>query len=320
MAHPLFPSRGDGPSPAELERAARRLLVRSRREAAGALVGGYRSAFRGGGIEFEESRPYVAGDDVRTIDWNILARTGQPYVKRFREERDQTVLLVVDVSGSMAFASAGRSKAAAAIHAAALVCAAAMRAGDRVGLMTFGEALRREVEPSRGEGHAWLLLRELLAASASVGGGTDLAAVLRRIRSGHRRRAVVFLFSDFADGRLFGEAGAASPGRAELVAAARRHDLVAVWVSDPREQAIPSVGALRLTDPEQPGRVVVLPSQRARRRSRYREYAEVHRRSLLARLRADGLDVLALPTDQEPLRVLGRFFGLRGAERRGPRR
>ena len=116
------------PSGAELERAARLLEVRSRREASSAFSGGYRSAFRGGGIEFEESRPYLPGDDVRALDWNATARSGVPYVKRFREERDQTVLLAVDVSASMSFGSAGRAKAALAAHAAALIAAAALPA------------------------------------------------------------------------------------------------------------------------------------------------------------------------------------------------
>jgi uncharacterized protein (DUF58 family) len=320
MARPLFPRHGDGPSPADLERAARHLLVRSRREAAGALAGGYRSAFRGGGIEFEESRPYVPGDDVRAIDWSAMARIGQPYVKRFREERDQTVLLALDASGSMAFGSTGRSKAAVAIHAAALVCAAALRAGDRVGLLRFGRTVQREIAPARGEAQAWRLLRELLAGGPGVGGGTDLAAVLRRVRATSRRRAAVFLFSDFEDEGLFGAAPEARDGRSALVAAARQHELVAVAISDPREEALVPAGTLRLVDPERPGRVLVLPSQRAGRRHRYRSFAEARRRALLQRLRADGIDVVALRTDQQPLRVLGRFFGIRAAEHRSLRR
>src|SRR5688572_4244367 len=137
------------PAPSELARAARTLQARSRREVAGALVGGYRSAFRGGGIEFEESRPYAAGDDVRAIDWNAFARTGVAHVKHYREERDQTVLLLLDVSASMGFGTAGPSKGALAARTAALLGAAARAAGDRVALWAFDRGGVGGVPPGR---------------------------------------------------------------------------------------------------------------------------------------------------------------------------
>jgi uncharacterized protein (DUF58 family) len=304
-------------SSADLARAARLLFVRSRREASSGLAGGWRSAFRGGGVEFEESRPYVPGDDVRSIDWNALARTDVPYVKRFREERDQTVLLAVDVSASMGFGSVAASKAAAACHACALVVAAAARAGDRVGLLTFDARVRDEIAPARGSAHVWRVLRALVGTAGASAGGTALGAAVERVRRAAARRAVVFLVSDFRDDAFFEPApGAPRSPRADLVALAAGHDLVALVVHDPREDELPAVGAVRVADPEAPGRVLVLSSRSARARRRYRAACEVRRRALARRLRADGADVLGLRSDRDPLHALARFFARHAAGRR----
>ena len=304
------------PSAAELERAARILAVRSRREVSSAFAGGYRSAFRGGGIEFEESRPYVPGDDVRHLDWNALARTGSPYVKRFREERDQTLLLTLDVSHSMAFGSAGRSKAALAAHAAALLAGAAFRAGDRVGLATFAGALRVEVEPERGHARLFPLRRRLAEASAAPAGRSDLPAVLAELDARLPRRAVVVVLSDFRDDDAFPPA-AAEPGapaarfaRPWLVRLARRHDVVAAAIEDPRELELPAAGAFRVGDAERGGRTLLLRSDPGTR-ERYRSAAAARRRGLERALRSDGADVLWLRTDRDPLRALARFFEAR---------
>jgi uncharacterized protein (DUF58 family) len=296
------------PSAAELERAARLLEVRSRREASSAFAGGYRSAFRGGGIEFEESRPYLPGDDVRALDWNATARSGSPYVKRFREERDQTVVLAVDVSASMSFGSAGRAKAALAAHAAALIATAAGRAGDRVGLLSFDTEIREDIPAASGEAHTWRILRALVTAAVPSSGGTELGTVISRLRSGIRRRAIVFVFSDFRDDPFFATRATGRPPRTDLVALARRHDLVAVFVHDPREEEIPNVGRVRLSDPEAPHHQVVFDTRSAGARARYRAACAVRRRALERRLRADGADTLALRTDRDPLRALARFF------------
>jgi len=301
------------PSGAELERAARLLEVRSRREVSSAFAGGYRSAFRGGGIEFEESRPYLPGDDVRALDWNATARSGVPYVKRFREERDQAVMLAVDVSASMGFASAGRAKAALAAHAAALIAAAAGRAGDRVGLLSFDARVRSEIPAERGEAHIWRILRALVATARESSGGTELGSVIARLNAGFRRRAIVFVFSDFRDERLLDTRA----GRSELVGLARRHDLVAVMISDPREEEIPDAGIVRLADPEAPHRLVTLDTRSARARARYRAACAMRARALERRLRADGADVLALRTDRDPLPALTRFFQAHTGRRRG---
>ena len=162
-----------------------------------ATASSYLSAFRGGGIEFDESRPYAPGDDVRNLDWNAMARTGEPFVKHFREERDETIVLALDVSASMRFGTTGRSKAETAAHAAALVAAAAGRAGDRVGLLSFAETVRAEIQPSRGASHIWNVVQTAVAAAHTCGGGTSLSAAAEAVRRQTRQRSVVLLFSDF---------------------------------------------------------------------------------------------------------------------------
>ena len=304
------------PSHAELERAARILAVRSRREVSSAFAGGYRSAFRGGGIEFEESRPYVPGDDVRHLDWNVLARTGTPYVKRFREERDQTVLLALDVSRSMAFGSGGRSKAALAAHAAALLAGAATRAGDRIGLAHFGAALEVDLEPERNADRLFPLVRRLAAVAAAPSGVTDLAAALRELGAALTRRAVVVVLSDFRDDALLRER-TTSPVRLALLRLARRHDVVAAAIEDPREVELPSAGALVVADPERGGARAVLRTDAATR-ARFAAAAAERRRSLERTLRNAGADVVWLRTDRDPLRALARFFEHRPVRRTPP--
>ena len=159
----------------DLARAARLLSVRSTRQATGLFAGNYASAFRGGGLEFEECRPYVAGDDVRSIDWIATARTGVPFVKRFREERNQTLLFALDASASMRFGTAGQAKAAAAAHALALMAAAAGRAGDRTGLVAFDTALRGSVPAGRGGAHGLRVIHRAVEWGGAPGGETRLA-------------------------------------------------------------------------------------------------------------------------------------------------
>jgi len=308
------------PEASDLARAARTLQVRSRREVAGALAGGYRSAFRGGGVEFEESRPYTAGDDVRAIDWNAFARTGVAHVKHYREERDQLLLLLVDVSASMAFGTAGPSKGALAARSAALLAAAASAAGDRVALWTFDHALVHEVRPGRGDAHGLAVLRALVAAGRPGAGATALAPVLAALRERVHRRAIVFLLSDLRDDALLASDAAGRRTRSALAAVARRHDVVAGWVRDPRETTLPPAGTLRLADPEAPGATLLLRSGSRRARGRYEVAARVRTRTLERSLRGDGVDLVTLDTDADPLRALGRFFVQRAATRRGVRR
>ncbi len=292
---------------ADLARESRLLAIGSRRRAGELFAGAYASAFRGGGMEFVESRPYAPGDDVRALDWNATARTGEPHVKRFREERDRTVMVLVDTSASMDFGSGPQTKSAAAARAAALLAAAAGHAGDRVGVLAFADAVHAEVRPGRGAAHTWAALRAAAAAGRASGGTTDCAAALERARHLARRRSVFFLVSDLRDDTL--------PG-APLVAAARRHDLVLVAVFDPRERELPAAGRLRLSDPERPDRTVLLDSGSAAVRARYRAAADVRRSALERRVRGAGADLLWLSTADDPLRTLAHFFQQRASRDR----
>ena len=305
------------PETSDLARAARKLQLRSRREAAGALAGGYRSAFRGGGIEFEESRPYVPGDDVRAIDWNALARTGLTYVKHHREERDQSLLLLVDSSSSMAFGSRGPSKLAVAVRSAALLAAAAAEARDRVALWSFDHTVRVEIRPGRGPAHGLHMLRALVETGSRASGRTDLTPVLRRVAERVKRRSIVFVLSDLRDEALFREDRHKQSLRAALGSVARRHDLVVGWVVDPAERELPQLPAVWVDDPEAGGARRLLRGRSRAARERYAVAAQLRGRSLERRLRSAGADWCALPTDADPLRVLGRFFTSRALRRRG---
>jgi len=315
-AGPLLRTGSDfAPTAAELARAARGLQIRSRREAGGAFAGGYRSAFRGGGLEFEESRPYVPGDDVRAIDWNVFARSGALFVKRYREERDQTLLLVVDVSASMAFGTTGPSKAALAARSGALLAAAAAAVGDRVGLLRFDQGVVSELPPGRGEAHGLRVLRALIEAGRAGPGGTALGPVLEALYERMPRRAIVFLLSDLRDAALLGSDSAARRTGAALAALARRHDVVAGWIRDPRELALPEAGTLRLADSEAPGRTWLLRTGSRRVRERYALAARIEEQQLARRLASEGVDRVTLSTEADPLRTLGRFFARRAAMR-----
>jgi len=293
----------------DLARAARLLSLRSRREATGLFAGNYASAFRGGGLEFEESRPYVVGDDVRALDWVATARTGEPFVKRFREERNQTLYFALDTSASMAFGTRGPSKAATAAHALALLAAAAGRAGDRTGLIAFNDAVRAEVPVGRGAAHTWALIRTASFAAAAASGATDLAGILRALIRRARRHATVVVLSDFRD-------AAAGPEREGVWPSLARHrDVVACIVFDPGEESLPSAGTIRIRDPECPGRALLLHSGSAATRQRYRAAWRARRQRLDRALRRSGIDTLWLRADQSPLHHLGRFFRDRAARR-----
>ncbi|MGH0037319.1 MAG: DUF58 domain-containing protein [Myxococcota bacterium] len=298
---------------ADLARAARLLEVRTRREATGLFAGAYTTAFRGGGMEFHESQPYVPGDDVRALDWNAMARTGEPFVKRFREERDQTLLLGLDTSASMALAARGEARHRVAAHAAALLAAAAGQAGDRVGLVTFGDAVREGTPPGRGASHTWRLIRDAARASEAPRGSTRLAAGLEALLERSDARAVCVVLSDFRDSADPDGARRGEGWRAALAALAGRHEVVSIVLYDPGEAALPGVGLVRMEDPERPGRVCVLDSGRPAVRARYRRAWAARSQALESTLRSQGSDVLWMRTDRDPLHTLMHYFHRRAA-------
>lgn len=290
-------------------------------------AGQYRSVFRGRGVEFESVRPYTPGDDIRDIEWNVTARSGDAFVKTLREERELTVLLMVDISASGAFGSTARTKLETVIELAAVLMFSAIRNNDRVGLVTFCDKVYDYYRPGRGRGHVLRLIRELVALEP-VAGQTSLEAPLEFATRVLKRRSVAFLFSDFLappPGSGAGGAGS-SDGRATIAPfgwPARRamgicnqhHDLIAVTVTDPREHELPDVGLLSLVDAET-GQVVEVDTRHPAVRAQFREQAARRARELSRYLQRLRIDELRVRTDESCILSLRRFFEARRRRRR----
>jgi uncharacterized protein (DUF58 family) len=290
-------------TPGELVRRVRRIEISSRRAVQGALAGQYHSVFRGRGMEVAEIRAYAPGDEVRAIDWNATARLGALFVKRFVEERELTVLVLCDLSASSDFGSGERTKGEVAAEIAALLALSAVANGDRCGLALFTDAVERYVPPRKGRKHALRLVSEVLQFRPRSR-RTGIAAALEFAARVQRRRAVVFLLSDFQDG----DPGA-PPWERALRVAARRHDVVPVALADRRERELPPAGLAWVEDPET-GEVfrADLSSPSTRRALEASASAEeAARRRLFARLRLDAAEVRADAADHvAPLLALFR--------------
>src|SRR5262245_21610925 len=271
----------------------RRIQIRTRVILESGIGGDYNAVFKGRGMEFAEVREYAPGDDVRTIDWNVTARMGAPYVKKFVEERDLTLLLLVDLSGSQSFGSRFLVKRDYAAELAAVLAFAAVANHDRVGALAFTDRIEAYVPPARGRDHALRIVRDLLALSPA-GRGTDLAGALRFARRVLKRRGIVAVISDFQ----------AADYEKPLGILRRRHDVVALHLWDPREAELSAAGLLAVSDPETGARLVVdtsRPDVRQRlRASTVAEAAEVFRRT--------GVDALPLSTVESYERPLRAFF------------
>lgn len=301
----------------ELLARVHQIHIRTHRLVSTALAGGYRSTFRGSGLEFEEVRPYMPGDDVRSIDWNVTARAGEAYIKSFREERELTLNLVVDAGATMDFGSQGWSKREAAAQLVCLLAFIAMRHSDRVGLTLFGDEPLAHLRPQKGRGHALRLVREVLSAPISEG-DTDLLAVLEQVNRAVRGRSVLFLVSDFL-GLLHGDSQACVD---ELSRLSRRHDVIAVRVVDPLEEELPAAGLVRLAGIAGGARRVVDASAAAVRQRWCDEATE--RREAIEDLLARGrVDMFSVPTVGDLGEPVQEFFrrrqNRRGESRRGGR-
>jgi len=271
----------------------RRIEIATNRLVDQGVAGDYHSVFKGRGVEFAEVRPYQPGDDVRTIDWNVTARMGGPYVKKYVEERDLTVFLALDVSGSLSFGSRAILKRELAAEIAALLAFAALRNQDRVGAALVSSGLDLFLPPRRRRTQVLRLVREVLSRHAA--GETDLEAGLGAVLSTLKQRSVLFLISDFL----------ATPYESALKAAAARHDLIVIEIVDPKDDELPRVGPVVLRDAET-GRVALVDGRRLAERHASRRRRD---RAALAKLtRRLGVDHLELRTDRPYLGPLVAFF------------
>ncbi len=319
----------------EIIRRVREIQVRTGRHVADVLAGEYVSVFKGGGIEFEEVRPYVVGDDVRSIDWNVTARTGEPYVKRYVEERQLTLMLMADVSASQDFGSVSRSKREAAAELCALLAFSAIRNDDKVGLLLFHGEVEQYIPPRKGQRHALRVVREVLAhgeqshqeAALPVLGqgaaapglwqrlrnrfgggqpatarrrGTDITAAVEFLLGVSKRRAVCFVVSDFLDEGF----------ERALQAANGKHDVIAVLITDPCELEIPAVGMVELRDAES-GRSRLYDTGSAAFRRAVAEAARDRIESLEYRFRRAGIDFVHIDASGSVVDPLVRFFRMR---------
>ncbi|WP_084422848.1 DUF58 domain-containing protein [Rubripirellula obstinata] len=300
-------------STAQLMRRIRRVQIKTSHKVDDLLVGRWHSAFKGRGMEFEEVRPYQVGDDVRTIDWNVTARAGEPFVKLFREERETSVILLVDVSGSQNFGTQQQSKAELVTEFAATIAMSAIKNNDKVGLTMFSDKIEKSIPTRQGSRHALRIIRELLfwqdshsnsgQAESAFNNRTDIQAALEHLGRTNKRRRVVFLISDFQN----------SGYEKTLRVTRRKHDVIPVVVGDQREFQWPSVGMIRLRDPESGGMVDIDTNSRSTRnqiQSIMRQQSEATD-EMFRRMR---LEPLRLMTGEDFVDPLAKYFQKRHAQ------
>jgi uncharacterized protein (DUF58 family) len=287
----------------EILKEVRRIQIVARRQVNDLLSGEYLSVFKGRGMEFDAVREYVPGDEIRSIDWNVTARSGSPYVKTFCEERELTVLMAVDISASGSFGSLRLSKMDTAVEVAALLMFTALKNHDKVGLLFFADDVIKYIPPRKGRAAVLRLIRELLAAEP-IKSQTDIAAALDFLGRVQRRRCVVFLMSDFL-----------GPDCSRALAVAnQRHDCVAVTLVDPREERLPDVGFITLRDAET-DELVELDTRHPRVRDLFAQRADARQRRLADCLRRANVDRLEIRTDRPYALSLQRFFHMRERQR-----
>jgi uncharacterized protein (DUF58 family) len=263
------------------------------------LSGEYHSVFKGQGIEFDEVREYLPGDEVRSIDWNVTARMGHPYVKRFSEERELTIMFLVDISGSQCFGSGSRSKAEVAAEVTCLLALSAIKNQDKVGLILFSDRIEKFVPPRKGRKAAIRMVREVLA-SEETRHGTDIAAAFRFLNKVQKRKAVVFLISDFQDKDYM----------QQLRVTARHHDVICCPVSDPREKELIDAGLIEVQDPET-GELWIMDTASTALRNHFRDSGAREELALKETFRKLRTDSIFLSTDRPFFDDVRKLFHLR---------
>ena len=301
----------------EILRKVRQIEIKSNRLISEVLSGSYQSAFKGQGIDFEEVRDYQPGDEVRSIDWNVTAKMGVPYVKQYREERELTILLAVDISESGIFGSHDRSKRERMAELGALLAFSAVRNGDKVGLLLFAEEIEKYLPPAKGQKHVLRILREILFFQNRTK-QTNLNEGLRFINKVMRRRAVVFFLSDFIIPDYFEEKVEEQMEDMfykEISSTKKRHDLICAQVGDPCEFKLPSTGITTFEDAES-SEVITIDLSEKKCRLQYEENVAARQNNFSQKLKRRGIEFFKFSTNLEFDKALKEFFHLRKSRRR----
>ena len=291
----------------DILKKVRQIEIRTRRLVNDSLAGEYHSVFRGRGMDFDEVREYAPGDEVRAIDWNVTARAGRPFIKKFTEERELTILLMVDLSASGNFGSAGQSKRELAAELASVLAFSAIRNGDKVGLILFTDGIEQYIPPKKGRQHVLRVVREILVFKPKHR-GTNVTHALDFVNGVSLRRSVVFLISDFQSENL-------ENLRRAMRQTHRRHDLIAVRIQDPHESTLPDVGLLSIEDAET-GELLELDTTNPQVRERFQTYAQERVAQLKRAFNGEAVDSLDLVTGENYVPSLRRFFKTRERKRR----
>jgi uncharacterized protein (DUF58 family) len=294
--------------PADLIKKIKRVHIRTGRTVNTLMAGQYKSVFRGVGIEFEEVRDYTPGDDVKSIDWKVSARLGRPFIKRYREERELILMLLVDLSASGRFGTQPANKQETAAEAAAILAFNAVRNNDKVGAILFTDQVERYIPPQKGSGHVWRVIKEIFS-HVPRHTGTDISGAVAFLGRVCRKRSVAFVVSDF----LLPQGGPVVDR--SMRAVSRKHELIQVRISDPGEFALPATGIVTVRDLES-GRRVRLDAGHGRTRRLYAEQRAAAHQAVADQFKAAGMDCVEISTATSAADALARYFRYRERRKR----
>lgn len=288
----------------ELLKKIRKIEIKTRGLSSNIFAGEYHSAFKGRGMTFSEVREYQYGDDIRDIDWNVTARMGHPYVKVYEEEREMTVMLLVDVSRSRLFGAVGEEKREMIAEIAATIAFSAISNNDKIGMLFFSDKIEKFIPPKKGKKHILFLIREFLDFTPE-NPGTDIGVALRYFTDAQKKRSTTFLISDFIDSHDFSR---------PLSIAARKHDLIAVQVYDRRDASLPDVGMMRVADLETSADRWIDTSNKKVRRA-YDRWWYDRQQAMTEAMQRSRVDIASVSTDEDYVKSLMALFRMRGVAR-----